>query len=228
MCSVRSVTNPRTINSILIQLQIKFRPTSQIGLRTNTICIFTHLHRFNAHIHRSFHVRILPGMHQFEWRHVYQRLFGEPRFNHLFYQSLLKADRQEVRCEIRWKETSVRHRINADFLTSVIKEFRREWTGTIFPDEWLHQLIITWSQTAIQHLVQWCIRLMKTDKHFVHLLTKSVRSILKQGMQIVFQINKKFGSIKEVIIFAATQLVDVIHQFCHTVCFQHSYCALRH
>ena len=74
--------------------------------------------------------------------------------------------------------------------------------GTIFPDKRLHQFIIARTQTAIQHLIQWVIRFMETDKHFIHLLTKTMRSIIEQGMQIVFQIDKEFGSIKEVIIFA--------------------------
>ena len=99
--------------------------------------------------------------------------------------------------------------------------------GTIFPDKRLHQLIISRTQTAIQHLIQWVIRFMETDKHFIHLLTKAMRSIIEQGMQIVFQIDKEFGSIKEVIVFAATQLIDTINQLSHAICLQHSHCTLR-
>jgi hypothetical protein len=90
-------------------------------------------------------------------------------------QTLLKADSQKVRGKISRKETPVRRGIDAYFLAVVIKILRRESAGTVFTHERLHQLVIPRPQAAIQHLIQGSIRLVETDKHFIHLPAQSMR-----------------------------------------------------
>ena len=193
--SIRTVTDTGTIHGFLIELHIELRPASQACLRTDAVRILSHAHLFHAHVHRCRHIIAFAGIHGTERRHIHQRLPGTAGIDDLLYQTLLKADRQKIRREIDRKETSVRHGIDTYFLAVIIEVFRGESTGAVLTHKRFHQFVISRAQAAIQHLIQRSIRLVKTDKHLVHLPAQPVRSVAYQRIEILFQVGEKLRNI---------------------------------
>ena len=64
LSTIRPMADARTIDSPLIKLHVKFRPTTQMSLSTDTICIHTH-------INGGCHITILAGMHSTKRRNIH-------------------------------------------------------------------------------------------------------------------------------------------------------------
>ena len=189
------MTQSRTINSIVFQFQVKFSPSAQLGSSTDSIGISTHINGLHAYVKCGGNIGPFTQMHRPERRKFHQRTLVSNSIDNLLYQPFLKTDHQIIGSKISRQKTPARHRIDGHASAPIISLLCRKMTGSIFLNECLHQLRVTGTQAAIQHLIQFIVGLVKAYQHPVHLGTQPMRRIIDKRLEVFFQISKKVGNV---------------------------------